>query len=437
MAGRSLDSGSVRTVNPATGEEIARYPVAALDDASRKLKTADLAFRNGWRRSSVEERSDYLRRLASSLLDHKKDAARTMTEEMGKPISQSEAEVEKCAWGAGIFADNLDKWLSSEQVQTDAKESSIEFQPLGVVLSVMPWNFPFWQTCRSIIPALAAGNTVMLRHSNQVPGCSLRFEEIFHDAGFPEGVFGSVVTGHEVVEKLIESPIVRGVSFSGSIDSGKKVGEIAGRNLKKAVMELGGSDPFIVLDDADVGEAARVGANARLVCNGQSCIAAKRFIVLREVANEFVDALSEEFQEKTVGNPMDRGVDVGPLRNEYQVSLLDGQVRDALGKGATSRIGGRPTEGRGFYYDLTILEGVKPEMRVMQEEVFGPVAPIYVAPDEAAAIDIANATEFGLGASVWTDDVGRGKDLSRRLECGVSFVYQLVKSDPRMPFGGV
>lgn len=433
----SMHEGFVRTVNPATGEQIREYRTASLDEASAKLRTAKLAFENKWGVLSIDERTDYLARLARSLRAHRYDSARTITEEMGKPISQSEAEVEKCAWAAELYAARAKQWLSGETVGTDAQESRIEFQPLGVVFSIMPWNFPFWQTCRSVIPALAAGNTAVLRHSNQVPGCSLRLDEIFHDAGFPEGVFGSLITNHAVVEELIGSPFVRGVSFSGSVDSGKKIGEIAGRNLKKAVMELGGSDPFIVLEDADIEEAARVGANARLVCCGQSCIAAKRFIVLGRVAKAFVDALAQEFAQKTVGDPMDHETDIGPLRSEYQVTLLDNQMKDAVLKGAAPRIGGRRREGRGFFYEPTILEGAMPEMKVMKEEVFGPVAPIYTAQDEESAVRTANGTDFGLGASIWTGDMGRGKELALRMECGVVFVNELVKSDPRMPFGGI
>ena len=424
------------TVNPSTEEEIARYELASFDEASVKLRVANLAFERRWKALSIDQRTDYLRRLAKSLRLHKRDAAKTITEEMGKPISQSEAEVEKCAWAAEVYAHNAKRWLAGEMVKTDALESRVEFQPLGVIFSVMPWNFPFWQTCRSVIPAITAGNTTVLRHSNQVPGCSLKLEEIFQDAGFPEGVFVTVITDHEVAERMIESRFVRGVSFSGSVDSGRKIGEIAGRNLKKSVLELGGSDPFIVLKDADVGEAARIGANARLICNGQSCIAAKRFIVVEEVAEEFVENLTQEFSQRTVGDPMRREVDVGPLRSEYQRSLLEGQMKDAIQKGARPRTGGKRMDGKGFFYQPTILEKTTPTMKVMQEEVFGPVAPVYVAKDAEAAIRTANDVEFGLGASIWTGDPDVGREFALRMSCGVVFVNELVKSDPRMPFGG-
>jgi succinate-semialdehyde dehydrogenase / glutarate-semialdehyde dehydrogenase len=427
----------VRTVNPATEEEIGQYRLSSFDEALTKLRTAKLTFESKWGPLSIEERSDYLRKLAKSMRDHAADAARTITEEMGKPIAQSEAEVEKCAWAAEIYANNTKEWLSKQVVTTDSKESYVEFQPLGVIFSIMPWNFPFWQTCRSIIPSIVVGNTTVLRHSNQVPGCSTKLEEIFHDAGFPDGVFCSVVSNHEVVLRLIESSLIEGVSFSGSIESGKKIGEAAGRNLKKAVLELGGSDPFIVLDDADIGEAARIGANARLVCCGQSCIAAKRFIVVKQAAAEFVEALTQEFNQKTVGDPMDHEVDVGPLRSQYQVELLENQLEDAFLKGARPTIGGKRKNGGGFFFEPTILEEVEPKMKVMQEEVFGPVAPIYVVENETAAVQTANGTEFGLGASIWTANQEKGRKLAARMQCGVVFVNELVKSDPRMPFGGI
>jgi len=277
----------------------------------------------------------------------------------------------------------------------------------------------------------------VMRHSNQVPGCSLMIEEIFQDADFPEGVFNSVITGHDVVMNLIESPLVRGVSFTGGVNSGRKVGEAAGRNLKKIVLELGGSDPFIVLDDADIQEAARIGANARLVCCGQSAIGAKRFIVVSSVAADFLEAFIEELSRRTVGDPLDAGTDVGPLANSYQVSLLDAQVKDAVSRGAEPKVGGKPRAGIGSFYELTVLENVTPEMRVLNEEVFGPVAPVSVVRDEEAAIGAANNSRFGLGASIWTADMTKAKELVNRIESGLVFVNEITKSDPRMPFGGI
>ena len=426
----------MRTVNPATGEEIAEYQLASPEEGLAKLRTAHLSFQREWRVLSVTERTEYLRKFARSLRAHVRDSAKTITEEMGKPISQSEAEVEKCAWTAEVYADNAQQWLSEESVSGSASRGYIEFQPLGVVFAIEPWNFPFWQACRSLIPALASGNTVVLRHSNQVPGCSIRLEETFRDAGFPEGVFGSIIADHAVTEELIGSPFVQAVDFSGGVDSGRKVGEVAARNLKKVVMELGGSDPFVVLEDADIAEAAREGANSRLVGGGQNCISAKRFIVIRQVAEEFVEALTHEFAQKTVGNPMDSETDVGPLSSEYQVNLLADQVADAVLRGANATMGGKRMEGKGFFFEPTILEGVVPEMKVMREEVFGPVAPIFVVEDEESAIQAANESEYGLAASIWTEDLDRGKELALRMESGIVSVNELVRSDPWMPFGG-
>lgn len=427
----------VTTVNPSTGEEIARYQMESIKEALPKLKNASLAFEARWRRTAIGERADYLKKLARNLRNHLNDLAQVITEEMGKPILQSEAEVQKCAWEAEVYAENAEEWLSPEKVRTDAQESCVVFQPLGVVFSIMPWNFPFWQPFRSVIPALAVGDTAILRHSNHVPGCSLKLKELFQDSDFPQGVFESIISNHEVVRQLIESQYVRGVSFSGSVKAGRVVGETAGRNLKKVVLELGGSDPFIVLEDADIEEAARIGANARLVCCGQSCIAAKRFIIVKQVAGDFVEALTQEFEEKTVGDPANHDTDIGPLRSARQVDLLENQVQDAILKGAIPRIGGRRIQAKGFFFEPTILENVTHKMKVMQEEVFGPVAPICIVNDEKSALETANSTEFGLGASIWTRNQQKGRDLAMKMECGVTFVNELVKSDPRMPFGGI
>ncbi len=425
------------TVNPATGESIARYELLSSDEAIGAAKRAQRAFQSKWSSLSIAERSDHLRTLAKVLRAKKIDYAKLITREMGKPISQSEAEVEKCAWTAEVYAENSVKWLADEFGKTDAELSYVTFQALGVVLSIMPWNFPFWQVFRFAIPALVAGNTSVLRHSTACPGCSLAVEESFEEAGFPEDVFSSIVTDHEAVSRLIESDHIHGVSFTGSVAAGARIGELAGRNLKKFVLELGGSDSFIVLEDADVERAAEVGANARLINSGQSCIAAKRFIIVKSVARRFADRFTREFEKRKTGDPMDPKTDVGPLVNSQQVAVVDEQVKDAISKGAKAAVGGRPRNGAGTFYEPTVLERVTLEMRVMREEVFGPVAPIYVVSDEAEAIKVANDSQFGLGASLWTSDVSKAKRLAGWIQSGVVFVNALVKSDPRMPFGGI
>ena len=426
----------VEPVNPATGEKLASYELLPEQKAFDAAKRAGRAFES-WRKLSVEQRSDYLRKLASALRSKKNDYARIMTLEMGKLISQSESEVEKCAWTAEVYADNSENWLREEYVQTDAKLSYVEFDPLGVVLSIMPWNFPFWQALRFAIPTLVAGNTTLLRHSNVCPGSALAIEEAFKNAGFPEDVFTTIITDHDTVTKLIESREIAGVSLTGSTEAGRHVGDSAARNFKKFVLELGGSDPYIVLEDADVKEAANVGANARLINTGQSCIAAKRFIVVKAAAEEFLDKFVAEFQRKSMGDPLNPKTDVGPLVNMQAVRSLDEQVKDAISRGAHVRTGGRQRDGRGAYYEPTVLDNVDLRMKVMAEEIFGPVAPVYIVRDEAEAIRVANDSEFGLGSSLWTRDLDRARRIAREIQSGLVFVNALTKSDPRMPFGGV
>ncbi|MBI3023913.1 MAG: aldehyde dehydrogenase family protein, partial [Thaumarchaeota archaeon] len=320
----------METVNPATGEKIGRYKMHSRAEAIRRASKAASAFESKWKRLSVEERSEYLRSLAKALRNKKEEYSTIITREMGKPISQSMVEVEKCAWTAEVYAESGGAWFADELGKTDATLSFVTFQPLGVVLSIMPWNFPFWQAFRFAIPAILAGNTSILRHSNVCPASSLAIEESFQDAGFPKGVFGSVITDHEAVSGLIESEFIQGVSLTGSVKAGQEVGELAAKNLKKFVLELGGSDPFIVLDDADVGRAAKVGSDARLISSGQSCIAAKRFIVVKSVAKRFTEEFVSQMGAKKTGDPMDPKTDVGPLVNKQQVQILDKQVNDAV-----------------------------------------------------------------------------------------------------------
>ncbi len=427
----------VETFNPATGEKIGRYEMHSRAEAIGRASRAASAFESKWKRLSGEERSEFLRRLAKALRNKKEEYSALITKEMGKPISQSVAEVEKCAWTAEVYAENGGAWLADELGRTDATLSFVTFQPLGVILSIMPWNFPFWQAFRFAIPSILAGNTSILRHSNVCPGSSLAIEESFHDAGFPDGVFGSVITDHEAVSALIQSDFIQGVSLTGSVKAGQEVGELAAKNLKKFVLELGGSDPFVVLEDADVERAAKVGSDARLISSGQSCIAAKRFIVVKSVAKRFTEEFVNQMEAKRIGDPMDPKTDVGPLVNRQQVRILDKQVKDAVSKHAKVLLGGRPRDGPGAFYEPTVLSKVTKKMKVMNEEVFGPVAPIYIAVDEREAIRVANNSDFGLGASLWTSDTSKAKALAAQIQSGVVFVNALVKSDPRMPFGGI
>jgi acyl-CoA reductase-like NAD-dependent aldehyde dehydrogenase len=431
-----MPTRTIQTVNPATGEKLSTYELFSQEKALVLAKRARSTFETKWSRVSVAERADYLRKLASSLRSKKSEYARLMTLEMGKPISQAEAEVEKCAWGAEYYAQNAEQWLQDEFVTTDAKASYVSFEPLGVILSIMPWNFPFWQAFRFAIPAIVAGNTTILRHASACPGSALAIEEAFKNAGFPEGVLTTVITDHDLVGKLIESDCISGVSLTGSTEAGQRVGELAARNFKKFVLELGGSDPFIVLEDANVDLAAQVGAAARLQNSGQSCICAKRFIVVRSVSNEFTEKFVREFEKKNVGDPLDKKTDVGPLVNVEAVKTIDSQVKDAVSKGAATEFGGSAITP-GFYYRPTVLDKVDKRMKVMYEEVFGPVAPVCVVENEAQAIRTANDSEFGLGASLWTTSADKAKRLAKEIQSGMVFVNEFTKSDPRMPFGGI
>lgn len=433
----SSSASTIESVNPATGEKIATYELQSIEKVSSVARKARQTFRTKWRLSSVNEREEYLRLLAKSLRSKKTEYAEIMTSEMGKPISQAEAEVDKCAWAAEVYADSTEKWLEREFATTDSKESYVEYDPLGVILSIMPWNFPFWQAFRFAIPALAAGNVSILRHSNVCPGSALAIQEAFEDAGFPEGVFTTVITNHEVVGELIASDYVNGVSLTGSVEAGIRIGELSSKYLKKFVLELGGSDPFIVLGDADVEKAAKVGAEARLLNSGQSCICAKRFIVQKSAAKEFTERFVSEIAKKKVGDPMKKDTDVGPLSNKDQVKTVDAQVKDAISRNARILLGGKPIPGAGAFYQPTVVDNVDHTMKVVNEEVFGPVAPILVVEGEEEAISMANDSEFGLGASLWTQDLEKGKRLARDIESGMVFINALVKSDPRMPFGGI
>ena len=427
---------AVETVNPATGEKLASYPMMSREDTMKVAKEVKGAFEK-WRRISISERAGHLLELARVLRNHKNAYARLMTSEMGKPITQSESEVEKCAWTAEVYAQRTEKWLEDEVATTDAKLAYVTFDPLGTVLSVMPWNFPFWQALRFAIPALTAGNTSLLKHASVSTGSSLAIEGAFREAGYPESVFRSLIIDHEVAAELIAGPLVQGVSLTGSVQAGERIAALAGANLKKFVLELGGSDPFIVLDDADVEAAARTAADARLVNSGQSCIAAKRFIVQEAAAKEFTELMVRAFEKKVVGDPMDAKTDVGPLVSSGAVSDVDAQVKDAVSKGAREALHGGPRPGKGAYFEPIILVGIRKDMRVAGEEVFGPAAPVMPVKSEDEAIQIANDSEFGLGASLWTTNLQKAKDLAHRIESGMVFVNNLVKSDPRVPFGGV
>ena len=426
----------MKAIDPTTGTLIRDYAEHTEDELAARLERADAAYRH-WSLRPVPGRADRLRSLAAVLRADLAAHAALMTAEMGKPVVQAEAEIEKCAVTCEWFAEHAAGLLAPEPAATEAAASYVRFDPLGVVLAVMPWNFPFWQVIRCAAPALAAGNAVVLKHASNVPGCALALEAAFAQAGFPEGAFTTLLVPARVVGEVIAHPAVRAVSLTGSEAAGRQVAALAGASLKKTVLELGGSDAFVVLADADVEHAAREAAAARTINNGQSCIAAKRFIVEEAVATRFEEAFIASMAALRVGDPRDRSVQVGPLARLDLVDELEDQVRRTLAAGATLRLGGRRRAGPGCFFPPTVLSGVEPGMAAFDEETFGPVAPVTRARDADHAIELANRSRYGLGASLWTADVERGRALAARLEAGAVFVNEVVKSDARVPFGGV
>ena len=423
------------SMNPATGEINREFELYSQDKINEVIKKATSAF-SEWKNLDISNRSEYLKRAANVLQRRKKELGELITMEMGKAIKESIPEIEKCAWALQYFAENAERFLEPEKVKTDANEAYISFEPRGIVLSIMPWNFPFWQALRFGSPALAGGNVVILKHSSYVPLCALELEKVFLEAGFPEGVYQTLLIDGASASSLISRDEISAVSLTGSVSAGQKVAQEAGKNMKKVVLELGGSDPFIVLPDADIEEAAKVGVASRFLDAGQSCIAAKRFIVAENVASEFTSKFMEFTGELNVGDPMDMGTDIGPLVREEQIELLEKQVNDALSRGAKALLRGGRLKRKGSFYAPVILTDLTNDMKVLNEETFGPVAPIVPVKNEALAIKIANETEFGLGASIWSGDREKALRLARQLESGVVVINSLVKSDPRLPFGG-
>jgi succinate-semialdehyde dehydrogenase/glutarate-semialdehyde dehydrogenase len=426
----------MRAVNPATGELIREYPEHDEQEIEQRLKTADEAFKS-WRRFDFAERASHLSAVADRLRENADGLARLLVEEMGKTLAAAESEVDKCAWVCDFYAENAERFLAPETVGTDAAKSFIRYEPLGAVLAIMPWNFPYWQFFRFAAPALMAGNVALLKHAANVPGSALAIEAVFREAGLPEGVVTTLLVSSARTKYLIGDPVVRAVTLTGSDKAGMEVASEAGRCLKKAVLELGGSDPFIVLADVDPAEAGRQAARARTINSGQSCIAAKRFIVEEEIADRFEEEFTRVMEGLKVGDPMERGTEVGPMAREDLLDSLDDQVKRTVAAGAQLRTGGKRLEGKGWFYVPTVLTGVRPGMAAFDEETFGPVAAVTRARDAAEAIELANRSKFGLGASIWTGDAARGEDLAAEIESGSVFVNGIVKSDPRLPFGGV
>jgi succinate-semialdehyde dehydrogenase/glutarate-semialdehyde dehydrogenase len=427
---------SFKSVNPADGNTLGEFD-AFTDAELEAALAAAAAAAPGWRSRDVGERADLLRRAAAVLRGGAEDLARLMTLEMGKPIREARAEIEKCAWVCEYYADEGPGFLADEPVMSDAGRSLVAWQPLGTVLAVMPWNFPFWQVFRFAAPALLAGNTGLLKHASNVPQCALAFEAIFADAGFPAGVFRTLMIESSRVAGVIGDPRVHAVTLTGSEPAGRQVAATAGSHIKKSVLELGGSDPFIVLEDAHLELAVEQAVTSRFLNTGQSCIAAKRFIVLAAVADDFVQRFRLAVEALSLGDPLDEANRLGPMARLDLRDELHRQVGDSIAQGAVAVTGCEIPPGAGAFYPPSILDHVGPGVRAWREELFGPVASIIRVADEAEAVRVANDSEFGLGGSVWTRDSARGERVARQLECGCAFVNGLVKSDPRLPFGGV
>ncbi len=427
---------AIQTINPTNGKLIKSFQELNPEQVNEIIENVHNAYLS-WRGSKFSERSKLMLNAANLLRENKKKYAETMTTEMGKPVKQAIAEAEKCAWVCEHYAENAESILANEVINTDASESYVQFDPLGIVLAVMPWNFPMWQVFRFAAPALMAGNVGILKHASNVPQTALLIENIFREAGFPENVFRTLLIGPNLVDEVIRNPKVKAATLTGSEYAGSKVAELSGKMLKKTVMELGGSDPFIIFADADLENAVDTAVTARLLNNGQSCIAAKRFIVVDEIAGEFEKKFTERMSSVKTGNPMDESTELGPLARKDLLIELHQQVKESVDLGAKILTGGEPLKSEGYFYPATVLTNVQKGMPAYEQEMFGPVAAIIKTKNEEEAIKIANDSEFGLGASLWTSDIEKAKRLSHKIESGSVFINGLVKSDPRLPFGGI
>lgn len=428
---------TLTSINPTTGKIIAKFDEWNTETINKQLATSTRAF-DCWKKTEYHERKILLKNTVMLLRSSKTSYAKLMSTEMGKPIQQAEAEVDKCAWVCDFYAENGQDFLKNQIVGTDAEKSYVQFNPLGIILGIMPWNYPFWQVFRWAAPSLMAGNVAVLKHSSNVPQCASVIEDIFRESGFPKDVFKNIPISSQRITELIQDERIAAISLTGSSAAGSNTARLAGSCIKKTVLELGGSDPFIVFNDANINNASTVAVQARMMNTGQSCIAAKRFIVLKEVFDEFAEQLTQKIENLTVGNPLDQTTDIGPLARLDMVEQLEKQVRTSVKKGATILTGGkRPDNTAGFFYLPTVVSNAKKGMPVYNEETFGPVAALIKVKDEKEALEVANDTCYGLGASIWTADTKKAEQWSKHLQAGNVFINEMVKSDPRLPFGGI
>jgi succinate-semialdehyde dehydrogenase / glutarate-semialdehyde dehydrogenase len=427
---------AIATINPATGKTVRTFDPFSAARVSESLDRAATAYR-AHRCTTFAERAQRLHKAAAILDAECRELGRLMTLEMGKPIGAAIAEAEKCATACRYYAENAERFLADESVEMEGGKSWVAFQPIGVVLAIMPWNFPFWQVFRFAAPALMAGNAGILKHASNVPQCALAIEDVFRRAGFADGLFQTLLIGPDLIEGIVADKRIAAVTLTGSEGAGRSVAAAAGKNLKKSVMELGGSDPFVVMPSADLDQAVSTAVTARMINNGQSCIAAKRFIIHEKIYDEFLKRFVAGVSAIRVGDPMDEKTQLGPLATEAIRDGLDNQVKSSVAAGARVATGGKKLEGEGYYYAPTVLTDIPANAPAAQEELFGPVASVFRAKDLADAIRIANGTSFGLGASAWTRDAGEQDRFITDIESGLLFINGMVASDPRLPFGGV
>jgi succinate-semialdehyde dehydrogenase / glutarate-semialdehyde dehydrogenase len=427
---------AIATINPATGKTVRTFETFSAARVSECLDRATVAYRDH-RRTTFSERAQRMQKAAAILDAESRQLGRLMTLEMGKPIGAGVAEAEKCATACRYYADNAEHFLADQPVKMEGGKSWVAFQPIGVVLAIMPWNFPFWQVFRFAAPALMAGNVGVLKHASNVPQCALAIEDVFRRAGFADGIFQTLLIGSDMVDGIIADPRVAAVTLTGSEGAGRSVANAAGKNLKKSVVELGGSDPFIVMPSADLDQSVVTAVAARMINNGQSCIAAKRFIIHEKIYDEFLRRFVAAVSAIRIGDPMDEKTQLGPLATGAIRDDLDNQVKASVAAGARLATGGKKLEGQGFFYAPTVLTDIPPKAPAAQEELFGPVASVFKAKDLNDAIRIANGTIFGLGASAWTRDATERDRFVADIESGLLFINGMVASDPRLPFGGV
>jgi acyl-CoA reductase-like NAD-dependent aldehyde dehydrogenase len=425
----------ITTINPSTEEIVNTYEMMTKEQIKEKTKKAQNTHLD-WKKD-IQKRADHIHDFAQEFRKSKEELARLMTKEMGRPIKEARSEVEKCAWVMDYFADNGKAFINDEVINTDARKSVVTFEPLGVVGSIMPWNFPYWQALRFGAPSLMVGNTIVLKPASATMGCGIEIEKAFSRSGVPEGVFQTLVADSSMADVLIDSEDVNAVTFTGSVSAGGKVAQTATSQIKKCVLELGGSDPFIVCKDADIEKASSGAVKGRFVNNGQSCIATKRFVVVKDIAYEFIEKFVQKTEKLKVGDPLSEDTDLGPIVNASGLKTIDSQVKDSVKEGAEILTGGEQIGRKGYFYKPTILKNISQNMRVAREEVFGPAAAVIVANDEMEAVRLANDSQYGLGASIWTEDLDKAEKLSREIRSGIVTVNNVVISDPRVPFGGV